>query len=376
METLKLATEKLRLEGLNRDIVDFSDVQTIDQLKIKITNNYVVLCRNCASASFCKFHDDSEPPCPILEKVVDNYIDMNIKAVDTENSYRLTEFIKSIIYLIRIFNILENWRGIYVDEWFNWYFQTLHPNINSNYGHDLLVAISKFVKASRVVETERLKKFVILVEGKSEFEALPSIFSALGVVGVFKTTNFIDLKGKDRAQKDKIRENLQKFRDDNISYFLILDNDVNVHQYIDDLKREKLIDDDHCLIWDNKFEDNFDEETLMNILLDLDYSIFHYITVEELKKCNSTKRDVAKSIEKLLHKKGIDIDFDYYKVPLAKSLSTIVCEEIEQSMHDEHGTYDGKRTPTSESFPDFVMKLRQITEKIKKIHSDFYVASK
>jgi hypothetical protein len=373
---MKLATEKIMLEGINNDIVDFSDVQTIDQLKIKIINNYVVLCRNCASASFCKFHDASEPPCPILEKVVDNYIDMNIKAVDTENSYSLTEFIKSVIYLIRIFNILENWRGIYVDEWFNWYFQTLHPNINSNFGHDLLVSLSKFVKASRVVETERLKKFAILVEGNSENEALPSIFSALGVVGVFKTANFINLKGKDRVQKDKIRENLQKFRDDNISYFLILDSDENVKQYIDDLKREKLIDDDNCLIWDNKFEDNFDEEMLLSILLELDHPIFNSITIEELKKYNSTKHDIAKTIEKLLHEKDIDIDFDYYKVPLAKKLSTIICEEIEQSMRDEHGVHNGKRTPTSKSFPDFVTKIRQITEKIKKIHSDFYVVKK
>jgi hypothetical protein len=80
---MKLATKDLKLEGLNRDVVDFSDVETIEQLKIKITNNYVVLCRKCASETFCKFHDPSEPPCPILEKVVDNYIDMNIKAVNT-----------------------------------------------------------------------------------------------------------------------------------------------------------------------------------------------------------------------------------------------------------------------------------------------------
>jgi hypothetical protein len=46
---MKLATKDLKLEGLNRDVVDFSDVETIEQLKIKITNNYVVLCRKCAS---------------------------------------------------------------------------------------------------------------------------------------------------------------------------------------------------------------------------------------------------------------------------------------------------------------------------------------
>lgn len=373
---MKLATKHIKLEGLNKEIVDFTDVQNLEQLKNKIIYNYVLLCKNCASESFCQFHDSSEPPCPILEKVVENYIDMNIKAVDTESRHRLTEFIKSVIYLTKIFYISENWKGIYVDDWHNWYFQTLHPNINLNFGHDLLITISNFLKSYRVVETKRLKKFVILVEGNSENEALPSIFSALGVIGVFETITFINLEGKDRVQKDKIKENLKKFRDDNISYFLILDNDENVQQYIDDLKREALIDDEHCLIWENKFEDNFNAKTILDILCSLNPAIFEKITVEELNKYNSTKHDVAKSLEKLLHEVGVDIDFDFYKVDLARRLSGLVCQEIQQSMINERGITDGKLTPTSKSFPDFVQKLRQITEKIKKIHSDFYVVKK
>jgi hypothetical protein len=321
----------------------------------------------------CKFHDPSEPPCPILEKVVDNYIDMNIKAVNTENSYSLTEFIKSVIYLTKIFNILENWRGIYVEEWFNWYFQSVHPKFNSNFGHDLLVNISKFVKSYRVVETERLKRFIVLVEGDSEFEALPSIFKALGVSGLAQSTKFINLKGKDRVQKDKIKDNLQRFKDDDITYFLILDNDENVHQYVGDLKREQLIYDGYYLIWDNKFEDNFAEGAILKILLDLENKVFQEITSEELRKYNSTKHDVVKSIEQLFHDKGMHLNFDSYKVPVAQKLSMWICEEIDESMHDEKGIYDGKRTPTSKSFPDFIVKLRTITEKMKTIYKEFHV---
>ena len=79
---MKLATKNLVFQGPNEgDGVDFSKVKTVEQLKETIVYNYVVLCRNCASESFCKFYDSSEPPCSILEKVVHNYIDMNIKSI-------------------------------------------------------------------------------------------------------------------------------------------------------------------------------------------------------------------------------------------------------------------------------------------------------
>jgi hypothetical protein len=216
---MKLATKGLVLQGLNiGSKVDFSEVETVEQLKETIVNNYVVLCRKCASERFCKFHDASEPPCPILEKVVHNYVDMNIRSVKTVNQHDLTEFIRSIILLIQIFNQFENWRGTYVDEWFNWYFESVHPRLNSIYAFDLLVKISRYVSAYRVVEIERVKRFVIFVEGDSEFVALPSIFKALGVTGIDfgikNSVRFINLEGKDSVQKDRIRINLAKFKED------------------------------------------------------------------------------------------------------------------------------------------------------------------
>jgi Glu-tRNA(Gln) amidotransferase subunit E-like FAD-binding protein len=191
---------------------------------------------------------------------------MNVKSVKTANQHDLAEFIRSIILLAEIFSNFENWRGTYVNEWFNWYFESAHPTLNSIFAFDLLVKISRYVSAYRVVETERVKKFVVFVEGDSEFVALPPIFTALGMTGIdFSMKNsvrFINLEGKDRLQRDKIRINLAKFREDEISYFLIFDNDLNVRSYIEDLKREKLIEDGHYLIWDAKFEDNFGEEAI------------------------------------------------------------------------------------------------------------------
>lgn len=374
---MKLPTKNLVFQGLNKgDRVDFSRVETVEQLKEIIVNNYVVLCRKCASESFCKFYDSSEPPCPILEKVVHNYIDMNIKSIDTVNQHGLSEFIKSVILLTQIFNGFENWRGIYVDEGFNWYFESAHPRLNSTYAHNLLVEISKFVGAYRVVKTDRLKKFIIFVEGNSEFDALPPIFNALGVLGInFDIKNsvkFINLEGKDRVQRDKIKTNLVKFREEGVSYFLILDDDQNVKKYIEDLKREGLMEDHHYLVWENKFEDNFGEEAILKVLRE-ENEVFGKIDIDELKQYNSTKKDIGGSIEHLLRKKGTDLKFNDCKVKVAKRLSDWICREIDESMKTTLGTYDGSRTPTSKSFPDFVEKLRRMTEEMKRISSEFHV---
>lgn len=374
---MKLKTKNLKLEGINEgEIVDFSNVHTVDELKSKIVENYVLLCRKCSFKNACKFQDSTEPPCPVLEKVVRNYVDMNIKAVNTESQFDLQEFIGSTILLVNILSDFIGWQGIYVDEWFNWYFESIHPRINSNIAHGLLDKISKFLRAYRVVKTDRLMRFSILLEGSSEFVSLPPIFEKLGISGInydSKTSvRFINMEGKDSLQKEKIRANLKKFREDEVSYFLIVDNDRNVKSYIEDLRREDLIDDKHYLIWEHKFEDNFPEEAILKALSEEVKGIVSSIDINELKKYNSTRHDIAKSIEYYLNKKQIPFKFNDYKVPIAKKLSSWVCKEIEESMISG-GVHDWNRIPKSVSFPHFVEKLRVIAEEMKMETTEFYV---
>jgi hypothetical protein len=375
---MELATENLVFQGLNDgERVDFSGVKTIEQLKKTIIQNYVPLCRKCSAASFCKFHSPVEPPCPILEKVVSNYVDMNIKSIHADVRYNLEEFIKSIVLLLRIFMNFENWRGLYVDEYFNWYFESVHPTLNSTFVHELLIDIGKFVRSYRVVNVDRLKKFVILVEGNSEFLALPPILDKLGVLGInFDIKNsvrFVNLEGKDRAQRDKIRDVLARFGEEETTYFLIIDNDPEAQTYIDDLKREGLLQDGHYLVWTNKFEDNFGEEAIVKVIGEVTSGISDKIDVAELKELNSAKNDIVKSVEHLLRKREIEFKFDDYKVKIAQRLSQWVCKEIDESMSTTFGVHDGSRTPASKSFPIFAEKLRKIAEEINRISSEFHV---
>jgi hypothetical protein len=377
---MRLATQNLIMEGLNPgDTVDFGNVRTIKELEETIVDNYVSLCRNCSSESFCKLYDRSQPPCPILKEVVHNYIITNIKSIDAGNQYSLSQFIESVILLTRIFHRFENWRGIYVDKYFNWYFESMHPFLNSSYAHKLLIGMSEFVNLYRIVKTDRIKRFVVLVEGSSEYKALPQIFSALGVRGIRHTerdsVKFINLRGKDSIQRDRIRSFLVQFREEGVSYFLILDNDPGVAQYIEDLKRENLINDNHYIIWKSRFEDNFGEGAILKVLKEED-PIFGQIGIEELRRCNSKKNDIGNSIGQLLRERGIDRRFDDYKVKIAGRLSEWVCKEIKESMHENSGGYNGNRIPTSKTFPSFVEKLRKITEEMKRINSEFHVIRK
>lgn len=371
-EVMKINTERLVLDGWNRDKIDFTKVKDIEEYKKFIIDNYVLLCRKCASENFCKFYIEYQDSCPLLVKVVNNYIDMNIKAINVQNSFEVKEFTKSTIYLIMIFNSFENWRGTYVDEEFNWFFESAHPRLNSSYAHGLLVNISKFVKAYRVVKIDREKKFHVLVEGYSEYEALPSIFQVLGLWNAY----FINLKGKDSIQLTRIKDILTKYKEDNVSYFLIFDNDEGVDQYMTDLEKEGLIEKGHYIIWPNKFEDNFGEDAILKILKEIEIETFDKITIEELMECNSTRKDIEKSINYLLHKKEMGVKFKDYKVILAQKLAKWICKEIEESMRFPDGVHNGRRTPKSESFPEFVEKLRQMAIVMLKIESDFHVIKK
>lgn len=375
---MKLATENLILEGMSQgETVDLSHVKTIDELKRTMTDNYVVLCRKCAGQSLCKYHDPSEPPCAVLTKVVHNYIDMNIKSVETSNRYLLSEFLKSLIYLLGIFHTFTNWQGIYSDESFNWYYESAHPGLNSFYAHELLVTISKFVQAYRQIRTDRLMRFVVLVEGDSEYEALPRIFEALHVLGIDSPikneVKFVNLEGKDSVQRNRIKDQLIRFREKEVSYFMVLDNDEGVAKYVSDLKRDNLLEENHYIVWENTFEDNFGENAILTTLKEIANDVFGKITVEELREYNSGTGNISRVIDRLLKEKGIGARYDDYKVEVARRLSELVCKEIDESFKTASYTYDYSRVPTSKTAPNFVKQLNAMAERMKSLSSEFHV---
>lgn len=257
-------------QGLNGETINFSEITTIQDLKNKIASNYIAVCRKCGFSGNCKFYYESkDDTCRLIATCLSNYIDMNIKSIDIGNRNKTIEFIKSCISLSRLFEDFINWIGIYSDKYFNWYFESMHPSLNSAYSHNALQHLSYFLKSCRWVDTNRVKRFIILVEGDSEYYSLPSIFSALGIIGVNSniknSVKFINLKGKGSLQENRIKDNLNRFREAEIDYFLILDKDAS--SYID--KLGNLVENEHILLWDNNFEDEFPIEKIVEKVIEI-----------------------------------------------------------------------------------------------------------
>jgi hypothetical protein len=364
---VKLGTKGLKLEGLNkRESVDFSDVETVEQLKEKIIYCYIALwCEKCGARNYCKFYDRSEA-CTILQKVVCNYIDVNLKFVNSEDQGVLREFIRSLVILIDVFSSFEFWQGLYADETLNLYFQDMHPRVNLSLAHALLSELNEFIKANHVVRTERLKSVHFFFEGDSETVALPPILYKLKVNR--ESVGFSNLKGKGRAQKDKLRLALSAHKGHGVTCFLVLDNDSEVRQNVQDLVGEGLLGESHYIIWDKNFEDNFGEELILKTLEEVRPDIKGKISVDELTELSSKGDGVERSIDRLMRSKGIDgFKFQDCKVEVARMLSKLICDEIDQSMQTSPQSYDGSRTPTSKSCPKLVERLTRIAEEVKRV---------
>jgi len=343
---------------------------TLNALQDVIINYFVPLCRKCASSKFCKFHDPTEPPCIILEKVIKNYFKMNFKSLRKINSHYILEFVKSSINLIKIFNMFENWKGIYIDEDFNWYFESMHPFVNEHYGHQIMVQLSQYLDSYTSVDSGREKKVLIFLEGDSEYFSVPRIFHQLEVSsGTRLNVRYINLQGKDRAQKNKIKDNLTRLKDDEVEYFFILDKDAR--EIVAELVREGILDGDHYILWNLNYEDAFSEEVILRSLRKINPELFSQLNLKELQERNAKIKDIKKSIEELFRERGSPFDFNTIKVELAKKLSEDVVQEIENSQKVEGGI-DGSIEPRCESCPEIEHKIIPMAKFIKKRFSDFF----
>lgn len=366
-----IKNEKQLKEFLEEKGINVGAEITLSGLQDIIINNFVPLCRKCAFSDFCKFHNISEPPCPILVKVIQNYFQMNFKSLKMKSAYHITEFVKSAINLIEIFNMFENWKGIYFDDHFNWYFESMHPSINEHYGHDILVELSQYLNSYRAVDTGRTKKIVIFLEGDSEENSIPQIFDRLKVFsGVRQNVKYINLQGKDSAQQKKIRDNLTKFKDDDIEYFFILDKDAEEH--VQELKDRNLLDDEHVILWENNFEDAFPEEIIYKKLLEINPDEISQLTIEEIKETNADRKDIKRSIGRLCREKKIQFNFNDFKVELAKKLADHVVSEIEESQRVEGGI-DNTKEPKCDSCPEIAEKIIPLSKYIKRKFLEFFV---
>lgn len=109
-----------------------------------------------------------------------------------------------------------------------------------------------------------------LVEGNSESIFFPLIAEKKGVKMQEEGIKIINIHGKDSIRRSKIQEYLEYLKDTGIKCFVILDKDSNVDNYLDDLKRTGLLEEENLHLWsEGDFEDCFSEEDIIMAMKNL-----------------------------------------------------------------------------------------------------------
>lgn len=185
-------------------------------------------------------------------------------------------------------------------------------------------------------------KLLLIVEGPTEYEAIPIIAQAMGINFDQLGIRMLPLGGAGETAKKRSKKLLEYLNLTDTQPYIILDNDQNVEGHLKTLEKAKLIPPNNYRIWEREFEeDNFsDEEVLQQVIQQAkERSSNLEISTEMIEKERQAKQKEGKQsylttiLEKIAHPYEID------KPELGKALAKIVADRIEKQE---------KYTPTTE----------------------------
>jgi hypothetical protein len=379
MKKIKFNFKKQIIQDKEGNQIDLSKIKTIEDLKnaiiYKIEFPY---CKNCGFYQMCPYkRNTSEETCMLLDKAIRRYIDMNIKSIDYNNSYYLEEFIKSCYYFVHMSNDFLNFLGIYTDDDWNKYFESRHSNINSLFSHKILVNLSKYIESNRMVKTDRIKKFIILVEGKSDKIIISSILKSLGTLGIdFDIKNsirIVTIEGKSKLNKqESIKDYFERFKELETDYFLFVDEDAKIE--VNKLISKNIVKKNQVYYFKKELEEEYPLKELILYLEDICPDVKGLFKSSTIKTQLKRKRlkDIFKEIANQ-NSKTFDINKNGIKTKLAEIFSKEISNELEKSIIDSSGCQRGDWIPKSKRYNRLVERVRPLANKINKISTNFYV---
>ncbi len=168
--------------------------------------------------------------------------------------------------------------------------------------------------------------FVVVIEGKTEENAFPIIFECYGEENIGKLGMYLlNVEGKDKVKKTKIKEFLRYLKCFGIKTYIILDNDGKVKEYIEILIKSDLLKKGMYTIWEKgTFVDCFNEGQVIEAMKEITDGKFG-MTEQELKnrrKNNQTEKILGDYMWE--HKLG-----NLNKPDLGRQLAITLKNEIE-----------------------------------------------
>ena len=179
-------------------------------------------------------------------------------------------------------------------------------------------------------------RLLLIVEGPTEYEAIPKIAEAMGINFDQLGIRILPLKGAGETAKRRIEKLLEYLAFPATIPYIIIDNHPNVERNLKRLEEAKLIPPNHYRIWKKEFEeDNFsDEEVLQQIVQQAKKRGFDLkISTETIEKERQAKRKEGKPIPhltKILKKITKSFGYEIDKPELGKALAKIVADRIEK----------------------------------------------
>lgn len=101
---------------------------------------------------------------------------------------------------------------------------------------------------------------LLIVEGQTEYVAIPIIAASLGLDFAARGIRFVNLQGADKVSA--LRNLLAFAKELNVEAHLWLDALASAQSKVDELQKEGLIDASKCVKWPLDFEDLFSDKTL------------------------------------------------------------------------------------------------------------------
>lgn len=375
-EEIKFDFEEMIIQDKEGNQIDLSKVKTLEDLKNAIIYEIEFpYCKNCGFYSMCPYkRNTSEDTCALLDDAIRRYIDMNIKSIDYKNSYFVEEFIKSCYYFAHMSKDFLDLIGIYTDDYWNNSFESMHASMNSIFSHKILINLSKYLDSVRKTEIRRIKKFIILVEGKSDKIILSSVLKSLGVLGIdFDIKNSIrvyELEGKGKLKKkESVKDYFRRFKENETDYFLFLDKDCQIE--IEDLIRSEIVKKENVFYFERELEEEYPIKKLIEKIEELEPELKGIFKINKIKEELKSKR-LKEILSSIANNKNKHFNLNNLKIELSKIISKEVSEELEKSII-AGGVHRGDLKPKSETYQKLVEKIRPLAEKIKKISTDYYV---
>jgi len=229
MDNIKINSSKAVIH-LKGKVFDFRDCSTLKDIKTKIIEEIIPLCRECGLERYCKFYKKEEEPCSLQIKFMNNYLESTIKFIPKNSSVHMKEYIEYLLHILRLLEIFNNWQGGILDkDILKWQGEAI-LNLDKYWFKKLNLELAYVIDKYFFIQPaeKNFYRYKIFLEGKDDREALKNISEKLNFYFFEERIEALDGEGE---TKNTIRY-IKKLISDGYDIFFLMDNEGSWYNVI------------------------------------------------------------------------------------------------------------------------------------------------